>query len=176
MKAAIRRIGFFCADRPRVRRTVCCLAAVLALLLAWAPVGAQNDEDFMAARDAFRTGNRARLDALEPQLRGHVLYSYVDYWRMRQRLDESAPETVREAMARLADGPLADRLRNDWLKSVARRGLWDVFDADRPGLKSADAEVTCYGLQRALQLGEPGTLQAVRKHCMTALFGAGGAA
>ena len=136
-------------------------------MFAAAPARAQGDDDFLAAREAFRTGNRARLDALAPRLREHVLYPYVAYYRMRQRIDETPAEDVRELIAQLADGPLADRLRNDWLKSVARRGLWDVFDADRAGLKSEDAEVTCYALQRAIRLGEAGALQAVRAHWLS---------
>lgn len=146
-----------------MRRAWCAMLAAL-LLLAGSTASAQSDDDFMAAREAFRTGNRAQLDTLARRLQGHVLYPYVEYWRMRQRLDEASPDAVRELMARLADGPLADRLRNDWLKSVAQRGLWHLFDADGAELKSADADVICYGLQRALQLGEPGALEAVRKH------------
>jgi soluble lytic murein transglycosylase len=139
----------------------------MALMLAIAPARAQGDEDFMSAREAFRTGNRARLDAIAPRLRDHVLYPYVAYYRMRQRLEETPADDVRELIAQLADGPLSDRLRNDWLKSVARRGLWDVFDADRVGLRSEDADVTCYALQRAIRLGEAGALEAVRKHWLS---------
>jgi soluble lytic murein transglycosylase len=136
---------------------------VLATGLA-APAQAHDDDDFMAAREAFRTGNRARLDAVAPKLRDHVLYPYVAYYRMRQRLDETPAQDVRALIEQLADGPLADRLRNDWLKSAARRGLWEDFDADRAGLRSEDIEVTCYGMQRAIRLGEAQALQTVRAH------------
>ena len=102
---------------------------------------AQDDEAFMAAREAFRTGNRAKLDSLEPRLRDHVLYPYVSYWRARQRLDDAAPAEVRGLIAQLADGPLSDRLRNDWLKSLGRRGLWEDFQIDHAGLRTEDADV-----------------------------------
>jgi soluble lytic murein transglycosylase len=69
--------------------------------------------------------------------------------------------------AHLPAPPLADRLRNDWLKSVARRGMWDAFETDRVGLRSEDTEVTCYGLQRAVRMGEAGALQAVRAHWLS---------
>ncbi|MGH8667252.1 MAG: transglycosylase SLT domain-containing protein [Burkholderiales bacterium] len=146
---------------------MCCWILAAALMLAAAPARAQSDDDFMAAREAFRTGNRARLDALAPRLREHVLYPYVAYYRMRQRIDETPAEDVRDMMAQLADGPLADRLRNDWLESVAKRGLWEVFDADRTGLRTEDREVTCYALQRAVRLGDAGALQAVRAHWLS---------
>ncbi|MCC7082821.1 MAG: lytic transglycosylase domain-containing protein [Burkholderiales bacterium] len=166
MRAATLRIGFFCAERSARRASVCTLLAV-ALLFALAPARAQSDDDFLAVREAFRTGNRARLDAIEPRLRSHVLYPYVAYYQMRQRLDEAPADDVRALMVQLSDGPLAERLRNDWLKSAARRGLWDEFDADRAGLRSEDAEVTCYALQRSIRLGEAGALQAVRTHWLS---------
>jgi soluble lytic murein transglycosylase len=167
MKAAIRRIGSFCAERFTARNRAWSLAAAVLLWSAAAPLFAQGDDDFMAAREAFRTGNRARLDAIAPRLTGHVLYPYVVYYRMRQRLDETPAEDVRAVMEELADGPLADRLRNDWLKSVARRGLWEQFDADRAGLRSEDAEVACYAMQRAVRRGDPKALQAVRAHWLS---------
>ena len=150
-------------------RRGCAWSWLLALLLAAAaaPLHAQGDDDFMAAREAFRTGNRARLDALAPRLRDHLLYPYVAYYRMRQRLDETPAEEVRALMEQLADGPLAERLRNDWVKSLARRGLWELFDAERGALRSEDAEVACYGMQRAVRLGEAQALQAVRAHWLT---------
>ena len=167
MKAAIRRIVCSCADRrARGRWAVGGLVALL-LAAAAAPVRAQGDDDFMAAREAFRTGNRARLDALAPRLQDHLLHPYVAYYRMRQRLDETPAEEVRALIEQLSDGPLADRLRNDWLKALARRGLWELFEAERGGLRSEDAEVTCYGMQRAVRMGEPQALQAVRGHLLS---------
>lgn len=136
-------------------------------LAAGTPAWAQPDDDFMAAREAFRVGNRARLDQLAPRLSAHVLYPYVAYWRVRQRLDESAPQEVRELIAQLADGPLSDRLRNDWLKSLGRRGAWDSFETDHAGLRSEDIEVTCYALQRSSAQGDAEALRAARGHWLT---------
>src|SRR5690606_15015053 len=132
------------------------------------PASAGGDDDFMAAREAFRTGDRAQLDALAPKLEGHVLQPYVAYYRMRQRIDEASPEAVRAQIAQLADGPMADRLRSDWLKALARSGDWELFDAESSALRSRDAEIVCYGLQRALMLGEPGAQETVRKHWLSA--------
>ncbi len=166
MKAAIRRIGCFFAERGAWRAAWVLLA--LALLATAPPARAQSDEDFLAAREAFRTGNRDRLDALAPRLEGHVLEPYVAYWRMRQRIDEASPQAVRALIAELSDGPLADRLRNDWIKALARNGDWTLFDTERKALRSQDADVVCYGMQRDLMLGEPGSLEAVRRHWRSA--------
>jgi soluble lytic murein transglycosylase len=137
---------------------------MLLALLAAAPALAQPDEDFIAAREAFRTGDRNQLDRLAPRLTQHVLYPYVAYWRLRQRLDESQPSEVRDMLAYLADGPLSDRLRNDWLKVLGRRGAWDLFQTDQVGIRSEDVEVTCYALQRGVAAGEDEALRQARSY------------
>lgn len=116
----------------------------------------------MAAREAFRTGNRAKLDQLAPRLASHVLSPYVTYWRVRQRLEEIQPAQLRDTIAQLADGPLSDRLRNDWLKVLGRRGDWAAFQVDQVGIRSEDIEVTCYSLQRRLTVGDGEVAEQVR--------------
>ncbi len=123
---------------------------------------AQSDEDFMAAREAFRVGNRAKLDAAALRLRAHQLYPYVLYWQVRPRLDDASPDEVRTLLAQLADGPLGDRLRNDWLAALGRRGLWELFHEQHRGLRSEDSDVTCYALRRRVALGEAEALRASR--------------
>jgi len=132
------------------------------VLLVAVPALAQQDDDFMAAREAFRVGSRAKLDPLASRLTGHTLYPYVAYWRIRQRIEEASASDVRDMIAYLADGPLSDRLRNDWLKVLGKRGQWDVFQTDQVGLRSEDIEVTCYAVQRGLQAGEDEAARQVR--------------
>lgn len=108
----------------------------------------------MAAREAFRVGNRAKLDQSAPRLTGHALYPYVAYWRIRQRIEEASPAEVRDMIAYLADGPLSDRLRNDWLRVLGKRGQWEAFQTDQVGIRSEDIEVTCYAVQRGMFAGE----------------------
>lgn len=118
----------------------------------------------MAAREAFRTGNRAKLDQLAPALAQHTLYPYVAYWRIRQRLDEVPAAEVRDMLAALADGPLSDRLRNDWLKSLGRRGQWDAFQTDQVGIRSEDIEVTCYAMQLGIANGDDEAMRRARTY------------
>ena len=86
-------------DRAGFWATTAAWVSTWVWMVAIAPVRPQSDEDFMAAREAFRTGNRTRLDALAPRLRDHVLYPYVAYYRMRQRIDVSPAEDVRGLMS-----------------------------------------------------------------------------
>ena len=84
------------------------LVAVIAAALI-PPAAAQSDADMLAAREAFRLGQRAKLEALARRLKDHELYGYVLYWQLRPRLDEASAEEVRALLARLSDGPLSDR-------------------------------------------------------------------
>ncbi len=119
------------------------------------PATAPSDADFVAAHAAFERGDRARLDAVAPRLVGHVLEPYVEYWRLKLRLDTAGDDEVRGFLARWPNTPLADRLRVEWLKSLGKRGLWDQFALDWQPSGSEDVELACYGAQyRRIQEGD----------------------
>ncbi|MDR0577169.1 MAG: lytic transglycosylase domain-containing protein [Candidatus Accumulibacter sp.] len=109
------------------------------------------DEPFLAAREAAWTGDRARLERLADELRGHELAAYVDYWRLQLDLkNDIDPATV---MAFLADNEgdyLAEKVRGDWLRQVGKQQQWPVFDAEYPALAQPDQELACYALQSRL--------------------------
>ncbi|MFI4922331.1 MAG: transglycosylase SLT domain-containing protein [Burkholderiales bacterium] len=111
------------------------------------PVHADQGEDFVAARDAYVVGNIARLDVYAKRLQGYVLEPYVAYWQLRARLDDATPETVRAFMWRYGDTLLADRLRAEWLKALAKKQEWSLFSAEFPLLLDESVELTCYALQ-----------------------------
>ncbi|HUH92666.1 MAG TPA: transglycosylase SLT domain-containing protein [Casimicrobiaceae bacterium] len=128
-----------------LRRTALAFAAAVCSAVHAQP----SDADFAAARDAFRAGDSARLERIAPQLKGHVLEAYVEYWRLRLKLDEADPESVRAFLRQYADMPLAGRLRDEWLKALGKKGAWDVFAAEyRAG--GDDPELACYAAQLRL--------------------------
>ncbi len=120
-----------------------CSLAVLA-----GPLGAQTpDADFLAAREAFQKGQAAQLDALVPQLQGHVLAPWAEYWQLRGRLADAPRESVRQYLERYAGQLPANRLRADWLRQLARTGAWDEFRQELPALVDPDTEIRCLALQ-----------------------------
>src|ERR1700687_4166346 len=123
------------------------LAASLANFAGAAAQAQPTDADFAVARDAFHAGDAARLDKIAPRLKGHLLESYVEYWQLRLKLDEADPDRVRSFLARREGGPLADRLRGEWLKSLAKRGQWTLFAAEYPKRAGDDTELGCYAIQ-----------------------------
>ena len=134
---------------------------MLALAVAGAHAGSQDD-DFLAARDAFRVGDARKLDAYARRLHGYILEPYVAYWQLRLRLEDATPGEVRTFLANNAGTLLADRLRTEWLKSLARAQQWDLFESELPSTPSDDLELTCYALQAKARSSPAETLQEAR--------------
>lgn len=140
-----------------------CLVLVSALLgVASVPAAAAQDDDFLAAREAFRTGDAARLDRHAQQLRGYILEPYVTYWRLRMRLDSADPAELRSFISANEDSSVSERLRLDWLKALGARQQWDLFDAEFPKLARDDIELSCYSLQSRMRNAPTEALAAAR--------------
>ena len=138
------RLSLIFANVSRAAPALLALALSLAASQARAEPG---DVDFAVARDAFRASDPLRLERIAPRLKGHLLESYVEYWQLQLKLDDADPERVRGFIARREGGPLADRLRGEWLKSLARRGQWPLFAAEYPKRAGEDTELSCYAIQ-----------------------------
>ncbi len=128
-------------------------------LLAVLPAWAGQDEDFLAARDAFRAGDAAKLERFAQRLKKSPLEVYVSYYRLRLDLEHADPKKMREFLARPEDTPVIDRLRGEWLKVLGKNQQWAMFDAEYPHLLNEDAELTCYALQSRRRSDESGALR-----------------
>ena len=144
------------------RGALLALAMTLHLALAQGALPSPTDADFALARDAFRAGDAARLDKIAPRLKGHLLESYVEYWQLRLKLDDADPDRVRSFLVRHEGGPLADRLRVEWLKSLGKRAQWTLFAAEFPARASDDTDLTCYATQWHRVRDGDAALDAVR--------------
>lgn len=133
-----------------------------ALLLAVVAHAASQDDDFLAAREAFRVGDAVRFERSAKSLGGYVLEPYVHYWRLKLRLENAGADEVQALLARLRDGSLADRLRADWLKVLALKQQWELFDAEYPQLVNEDAELGCFALRSKLRTDADAALRAAR--------------
>ena len=109
-----------------------------------APKPPSADENFLKAYDAFRAGDPLKLQRLSGLPAGHVLAPYLDYWRLKLRLEDTPDAEVRAFLEREAGSYLADRLRADWLKELGKRGDWQSFDQALPPLAQDDLEIRCY--------------------------------
>ncbi|MCE2878939.1 MAG: lytic transglycosylase domain-containing protein [Comamonadaceae bacterium] len=112
-----------------------------------APALSAADQALHDARQAFERGDKARLQAIMPQVRGHLLEPWAAYWDMRLRLAEATPAQIREFLNRWAGSYQEDRLRNDWLLLLGQRRDWVTFQTELPAYRmNDDPEVRCYAL------------------------------
>ena len=138
---------------------------VVVLLLVMAAVAAQaagTEEDFLAAREAYRIGNEARLNTYAKRLRGHLLEPYVLYYQLKIGLDEASADDVEAFIASHRNSPLSERLRAAWLKVLAKSERWDLFEQGLPELRDADLELTCYALQARARTNPDEVLEEAR--------------
>ena len=129
----------------------------IALALASAVALAQpkaRDDAFLRAYDAFRAGDPMKLAKAASGLDDHVLAQYLEYWRLKLRIEDMSNSEAREFLARHPGSYLADRLRSDWLKALGRRADWQTFDLELAPLVVDDLEVRCYTWASRLAKGE----------------------
>jgi soluble lytic murein transglycosylase len=124
---------------------------------------AHAGDPIVAARDAFRAGDRAKLAHSVAAARGHVLEPYVQYWNVTLRMGQTPRSEVADFLHNHESTLLADKLRTQWLKHLGRNALWQEFDRDYPLLANSDQELECYALQSRLHRNEAGALDAARE-------------
>ncbi len=124
------------------------LGLAVALFAGAAPAAAQTGDDaIVAAADAFRKKDRARLSALlaTAHAERHPLAQWVDYWQLTSRLNEATVPELEAFYRRWSGTYVEDRLRNDWLLELGKRRDWAALAADYPRFRmNDDREVSCY--------------------------------
>ncbi len=139
---------------PNAQSLLCSFRRVtgllLATLLAAGTAIAAPDDDFMAAREAFRVGNAPRLAEYARKLKGYPLEPYLQFWQLRLRIDDVSAEEVQGLMAATRDSPVSDQLRADWLRVLGKRQNWTEYAAEYPKLVNDTPELACYALQAGL--------------------------
>ena len=145
------------------RNAIAALVAAVATCLLVGSAHAQFNENasaetrFLAAREAARTGNRAELERIAYQITGHPLDSYIRYWLLSNKLARSemlVEDGLRQFFADEPGSLLAERLRVDWLRRLARSGDWPYFLMIYSELQNPDDELRCYAWSARLMTGD----------------------
>ena len=131
--------------------TLVCAVAMTGLWSPYAHAQVQGpnkgDEVILEMSQAFKKGDKARLAALLPQTRGHVLEPLAAYWDLRVRLDTAPESEIRSFLKSYSGSYYEDRLRTDWLLQLGKRRDWANFTAEYPRYRMRDdREVRCYAL------------------------------
>ncbi len=107
----------------------------------------RGDDVVVEMSNAFKRGDKNRLAALLPQVRGHALEPWGIYWEMKTRLDEASVDQIQAAMKSMAGTYQEDRLRNDWLLLLGQRRDWEQLSSELPKYRmNDDRELRCYAL------------------------------
>ncbi|MBY0412116.1 MAG: lytic transglycosylase domain-containing protein [Burkholderiaceae bacterium] len=125
------------------------LVAAAVLATAAPLVLAQNrgDDAVLEMQQAFRKGDRKKLELLLPAARGNVLEPWAAYWELKARLNDASAEEVQAFVQRYPGTYQEDRLRNDWLLLLGQRRNWGQFADQHPAYRMGDdREVRCYAL------------------------------
>ena len=122
-----------------------------------------QDDRFLAAREAFRVGQYAKVAEQAPNLKGYVLEPYVEYYLLRMKLEEVPATDVRDVLSRQQGTYIADQLRRDWLKVLAKRQIWDGFESEYSAVVGDDPELACYALQARWRRGDQPALDEFRR-------------
>jgi len=106
------------------------LFGVLFLLLP-AVVSAVSIEyqrkQYQEAKKALQKGDLATFNKLSNTLRDYPLYPYLRYNYLQPRLTRDSNHEVSEFLNEYSEFPLADSLRTQWLRHLARTGQWQAY-------------------------------------------------
>lgn len=130
--------------------------ALLLGLFVSLPLFAQEsgDSTYLAARDAFRAGDRAKLGRAAEQIGNHELAPYVENYQLRMNIDQGDSAAMRAFLERNERSYVAEKLRADWIRWLGKRGNWSEIVAEYPKLIAPEPDVTCYNQQARLAGGD----------------------
>ncbi len=107
---------------------------------------------FEQAEKAIKLGRISRYRQLEKQLRDYPLHPYLEYADLKRRLGQAKPAEVKSFISRNADSPLAVRMHNRWLRSLARQGRWQLLVDNFSSTK--DRDLLCSYATALIKVGE----------------------
>lgn len=152
-----------------IRASSMCFPRLLVFVLCLLPffAVANQDADFLVAREAFRMGDIVKLDRMAARLKNSPLEPYLAYYQLRMRLETASSAEIQEFLARPEDTPVINRLRAEWLKLLGKREQWEEFAAQYPRLVGGDVELACYALRSRQRQQEEQVLYEARSLWLT---------
>jgi soluble lytic murein transglycosylase len=138
------------------------LLTLAAVLVSPTIASGAAEDDFLAARDAFRAGDARKVDFYARRLGNYVLEPYVAYWQLRLRLDDASPAEIRRFISTYAETPVARSMLAEWLRQLGKTGQWEQFDAELPRYAGEDLEIACYSVQSRMRAGQTEALPQAR--------------
>ena len=147
------------------------LSVLITCLFVSLPSFAQDSRDsaFLYARDAFRAGDRNKLERNAGLIGNHDLAPYVENYQLRMNMDQGDYVALRSFFERYEKSYVAEKLRADWIRWLGKRGIWPEVDAEFPKLIAPEPDVTCYAQQARLARNDKTILDEAEKTWLTQL-------
>ncbi|QEL55405.1 lytic transglycosylase domain-containing protein [Chromobacterium paludis] len=139
---------------PTTSLRLSCLTILAAAAL---PAWAGPDDTLVAAREAFRANDLAKLARLGDSLpTNYPLKDYPAYWLTWKALEKNDDTQVKRFLSQVPEGLMPERIRNEWLKKLGQREDWSTFTEEWKKLpeEGRDEESTCYGQLLQLRNGQ----------------------
>ena len=84
-------------------------------------------KQYQEAKKALQKGDLTNFNKLSDTLRDYPLYPYLRYNYLQPRLSRATNSEVSEFLEQYNDFPLANSLRTQWLKQLARTAQWQIY-------------------------------------------------
>lgn len=143
---------------------------LLGLTLAF-PGFAQDGQDtaFLAAREAFRAGDRNKLENAAAQLGGYELQPYVENYRLRLFIDQGDRAVMRDFFQRHEGSYVVEKLRADWIRWLGKRSTWSEVETEYARMLSPEPDVICYNERARLARNDRNVLEEAERRWLTQL-------
>ena len=130
------------------------LATLLIMTANQACLPADDDlkpqrEQFLQARKALQEKRMDEFDKLSSGLKDYPLYSYLEFDRLRESIQQANKRTIAAFIKRHRGQPVSSRMRQSWLYELARRKDWAQFLKVYQGKQPV--RLQCYKLQAELE-------------------------
>lgn len=113
----------------------------------------------MNARDTFLKGPAAPMASFLPAMQGHPLLPYVEYWDLRQRMQDNPRDDVIAFIDRNNDTLVGNKMRGDWIRQLARTNTWDEIPAHYARIYEPEPDVQCLFFQARLNAQDKSALK-----------------
>ncbi len=133
-----------------------------------------DDQRFLALRDAAYKEDVVHTNELARQLANYPPTSYVEYYQLRAHLPSAGMTEIQNFLHLYADSAIAERLRTDWLLMLGRQSNWPLFDTQYAQLVvNDDVQLKCYALLSHLKQGRQVATEARTLLTSSKVYGEG---
>jgi soluble lytic murein transglycosylase len=106
---------------------------------------ADNKSDLLAAREAFKQGQLEVVADYANRLSNDTLGIYPRYWLLSKQIDQVSTDQVLPFLRYYQGSLLAEKIRVDWLISLAKKEQWALFREQYTLLEDKPTiELQCY--------------------------------